>query len=1145
MGEDLITCEGSMSRTAPSRPVRYETPISHHRPGLLTRRAARKLPKNSVQTTDNQLCLDSTRSAEKLNNSCPNLSLQPDNQDTLQCRPQGPGRPGHSDNNQLQGSRQGQITATGLARLAKLKQGPMITDKHPIDVRSPPKPPHSRCNRLIEAFLLSAACGGLEAFVVFIWDIVVWIVRRRHLELSAELPVLGDGTSVQLLSECAILSASFSCECGLIKVWAAARGTRDALTVRRLRQRRGGKLLVSRHIRHPQMTRRHGRAPATPLDWLSHLALSQASSQFSTVLDLTAVFEITRPTAPPVGGSSELSTLMDHYGGEKNALNAPRSRPPCRYRLRDQSDDRSRWFTVPLSLRPLVIAHDDCFIAVEGTFARSDTGQLPLNTPRYFAVHKPALQLFAPFLKRNCTSCYLDGGEESSHIVVISGAISSVEGSAETRLIVNARTIHLPSHPGQRRRSGRSQSVLKSGDATRRAVEKCRATTLRSRRRQKKVPPRASLNDKITLKIPVLRGCLYCENSVGNAGSGTSQEAAVPQYAECYTTQSDLITHCTSSLRPLAGILTPPVSSILTTFNTWNCIVLELPLNRLEHTVLRWELIITNEYNFPTFGIDLLACRSERWISADNLRQRPRHAAHAAKLPAKYQSVFFSQFSLANGKPVAYRTALRHRRNGGKTARLCNRQNGDGSDRSCTNRSVQWYQLIRWPLIECVRTSGNCLRSRLEDILAVLPIPIPPHLFPCPAPLPPVRAKMTRHCEPYVEVSQLSIDYSTVCLLIIRAGSGAGEMTSDTTPHRIYLNCHFSPAFLQFHSLGSLYRLLMNSTIRTCSTLTPPQLPTNNEMKSFLDKCGIYICLTLNGVSNRSIVGTDHHSFLNEEDSNLLRHFCRNFPKKPLHKWLKEPVRAGWPCPRGGKYRQVPVTTTTRRSTETAVIGCHRGQCRRGHRFIDLKVHRLNLVCHNYRIAHIKSVQHLHEILPRSQQIIQHGPCDTLTLTSDCLTGHGGVNQLGGVFVNGRPLPDVVRQRIVELAHNGVRPCDISRQLRSITRSVRHSRCCNRGVRQSARRAATEEEIVQRAANGGQTTARRKMVSPIWARGCLNGPQSHPNSFVTERVKQLVRALILLEFLQVYQHGRGEGEREPVVTRRREIFRLRIVIPLN
>lgn len=43
---------------------------------------------------------------------------------------------------------------------------------------------------------------------------------------------------------------------------------------------------------------------------------------------------------------------------------------------------------------------------------------------------------------------------------------------------------------------------------------------------------------------------------------------------------------------------------------------------------------------------------------------------------------------------------------------------------------------------------------------------------------------------------------------------------------------------------------------------------------------------------------------------------------------------------------------------------------------------------------------------------------------------HTGINQLGGVFVNGRPLPVSIRNRIVELSRQGVRPCDISRQLR-------------------------------------------------------------------------------------------------------------------
>ncbi|XP_012218361.1 segmentation protein paired isoform X3 [Linepithema humile] len=46
------------------------------------------------------------------------------------------------------------------------------------------------------------------------------------------------------------------------------------------------------------------------------------------------------------------------------------------------------------------------------------------------------------------------------------------------------------------------------------------------------------------------------------------------------------------------------------------------------------------------------------------------------------------------------------------------------------------------------------------------------------------------------------------------------------------------------------------------------------------------------------------------------------------------------------------------------------------------------------------------------------------------IPGQGRVNQLGGVFINGRPLPNHTRLKIVEMAASGIRPCVISRQLR-------------------------------------------------------------------------------------------------------------------
>ncbi|PIO64125.1 paired box' domain protein [Teladorsagia circumcincta] len=72
-----------------------------------------------------------------------------------------------------------------------------------------------------------------------------------------------------------------------------------------------------------------------------------------------------------------------------------------------------------------------------------------------------------------------------------------------------------------------------------------------------------------------------------------------------------------------------------------------------------------------------------------------------------------------------------------------------------------------------------------------------------------------------------------------------------------------------------------------------------------------------------------------------------------------------------------------------------------------------------------------------SLQILQCQPQNRVKLEwtmfsapSESPSSMGDVNQLGGFFVNGRPLPMALRVRIIELHHSGIRPCDISRQLR-------------------------------------------------------------------------------------------------------------------
>lgn len=67
-------------------------------------------------------------------------------------------------------------------------------------------------------------------------------------------------------------------------------------------------------------------------------------------------------------------------------------------------------------------------------------------------------------------------------------------------------------------------------------------------------------------------------------------------------------------------------------------------------------------------------------------------------------------------------------------------------------------------------------------------------------------------------------------------------------------------------------------------------------------------------------------------------------------------------------------------------------------------------------------------------QVVQLDPleltCASYQRGEASSSAYGEKNQLGGYFVNGRPLPNHVRMHIVNLANNGTRPCEISRQLR-------------------------------------------------------------------------------------------------------------------
>ncbi|CAO1313104.1 unnamed protein product [Diamesa serratosioi] len=102
-----------------------------------------------------------------------------------------------------------------------------------------------------------------------------------------------------------------------------------------------------------------------------------------------------------------------------------------------------------------------------------------------------------------------------------------------------------------------------------------------------------------------------------------------------------------------------------------------------------------------------------------------------------------------------------------------------------------------------------------------------------------------------------------------------------------------------------------------------------------------------------------------------------------------------------------------------------------------------------------------------------------------------GVNQLGGVFVNGRPLPDCVRRRIVELALMGVRPCDISRQL-----LVSHG-CVSKILTRFY-----ETGSIRPGSVGGSKT--KQVATPTVVKKILRFKQENPSMFAWEIRDQLL-----------------------------------------
>ena len=128
--------------------------------------------------------------------------------------------------------------------------------------------------------------------------------------------------------------------------------------------------------------------------------------------------------------------------------------------------------------------------------------------------------------------------------------------------------------------------------------------------------------------------------------------------------------------------------------------------------------------------------------------------------------------------------------------------------------------------------------------------------------------------------------------------------------------------------------------------------------------------------------------------------------------------------------------------------------------------------------------------------IIEHTGC-TLFIKSYLLKswwhslGSHRLNQLGGAYINGKPLPKEIRNEILTLALQGFRPCDISRRLR-----ITHG-CISKLLSKYRKTGSIQV--------GGESAGRPRVITPRIAQRIMEYRKEQPGLFSWEIRDRLVQ----------------------------------------